>query len=179
MVQTESGPVRLPLRARCRVNQGTVYLPDGRHGPLLEGSVREMPEVQRAAADRTPDAWAWSAFAGAPYQWGGVTPLGVDCSGMVQTTFAARGVSLPRDAWQQAALGVPVAAGALAPGDLCFFRGEATDRISHVALYAGNDAIVHSTVACGSVVRERWAPGCRAAALRERLLSARRLATAR
>ena len=63
----------------------------------------------------------------------------------------------------------------LAPGDLCFFRGETTERITHVAFYAGEDTIVHSTVACGEVVRERWEDGSRASALRRRFVSARRV----
>ena len=42
------------------------------------------------------------SFAGTPYQWGGVTPWGADCSGLVQTVFWLHGVTLPRDAWQQA-----------------------------------------------------------------------------
>jgi hypothetical protein len=43
-----------------------------------------------------------------------------------------------------------------------------------VAIYAGGDTIVHSTVACGEVVREGWGDGTRAAALRQRFVSARR-----
>lgn len=167
--------VRLPLRARVVLEGGAVRLPGDHVGEVIEGSVREASAVQRDAAQVRPDDWAWAEFAGAPYQWGGVTPLGVDCSGMIQTTFAARGVSLPRDCWQQAAVGTMVAWDALAPGDLCFFRGETTERITHVAIYAGDDTIVHSTVACGQVVRERWGDGNRAAALRQRFVSARRL----
>lgn len=168
-------PTVLPLRARVILEEGAVRLPDERLAVVVEGSVREVREVRRAAQAVTPDAWAWEAYASAPYQWGGVTPLGVDCSGLVQTTFAARGVSLPRDGWQQAAIGAAVPLEAARPGDLLFFHGEATDRITHVAIYAGNDVIVHSTVGCGEVVRESWSAGSRAAPLRERWVSARRM----
>ena len=167
--------VRLPLRARVIIEDAVVRLPGDRVGTVVDGSVRDAGAVRRSAEATTPDEWAWAAFGGAPYQWGGVTPLGVDCSGMVQTTFAARGVSLPRDGWQQATAGEAVARDALAAGDLCFFRGETTERITHVAIYAGDDTIVHSTVACGEVVRERWGDGTRAAALRQRFVSARRV----
>ncbi len=174
-VEVDGARARLPLRARVVLADGRVRLPGDQVGTVIDGSVREAAAVRRGAEAVSPDAWAWAEFGGAPYQWGGVTPLGVDCSGLVQTTFAARGVNLPRDAWQQAAVGSPVARDALVPGDLCFFRGEATERITHVAIYAGDDTLVHSTVACGEVVRERWADGARAAALRQRFVSARRV----
>lgn len=174
-VEVDGGGVELPLRARVIIEGATVRLPGDRAGRVVEGSVRDLDAVRRNAEGTSPDAWAWAEFGGSPYQWGGVTPLGVDCSGLVQTTFAARGVSLPRDGWQQAAVGTVVPRDALAPGDLCFFRGETTERITHVAIYAGDDTIVHSTVACGEVVRERWGDGTRAAALRQRFVSARRV----
>jgi cell wall-associated NlpC family hydrolase len=174
-VDVDGVGVQLPLRARVVLEGSVVRLPGDRVGRVVKGSVREAEEVRDTSVGRSADEWAWSHFGGAPYQWGGVTPLGVDCSGMVQTTFAARGVSLPRDGWQQSAIGTLVPRESLAQGDLCFFRGTTTERITHVAFYAGDDTIVHSTVACGEVVRERWDDGSRAAPLRERLVSARRV----
>lgn len=174
-VAVDGTTVRLPLRSRVVLDGSVVRLPGDKVGRVVKGSVREADEVRESAAGRSPDEWAWAQFAGAPYQWGGVTPLGVDCSGLIQTTFAARGVSLPRDGWQQAAVGALVPRESLTAGDLCFFRGETTERITHVALYAGDETIVHSTVACGEVVREPWGDGSRAAALRQRFVSARRV----
>jgi len=175
-VDVDGVSVRLPLRARVVLEGSVVRLPGDRVGRVVKGSVREAGEVRETSAGRRPDEWAWSHFGGSPYQWGGVTPLGVDCSGLIQTTFSARGVNLPRDAWQQAATaGAAVPRESLAPGDLCFFRGETTERITHVALYAGEGTIVHSTVACGEVVRERWEDGSRASALQQRFVSARRV----
>ena len=175
VAETETGPVQLPLRARVVPSNGRIGLTDGRQARIVTGVVRTMDEVIRSARSISPDLWAWRAFWGAPYLWGGVTPAGVDCSGLVQTTFAARGVPLPRDAWQQATAGTLVPPHAIQPGDLCFFRGETTERITHVAIYAGDHTIVHSTVRLGAVVRERWTEGS-ATALRDRLVAVRRIA---
>jgi cell wall-associated NlpC family hydrolase len=99
----------------------------------------------------------------------------VDCSGLVQTTFAARGLALPRDAALQVDTGAVVQLGAQRPGDLLFFRGENGDHITHVAFAAEADTLIHSTVSCGGVLMEPWLPGTRASALREKLVAVRRL----
>jgi len=167
--------LRLPLRARVALANGVMRLPDGAAATLVEGEVAPAARAASAALEQSPERWALERFAGSPYQWGGVTPWGVDCSGLVQTTFAARGVLLPRDASQQVACGAQVPLDAVGPGDLLFFRGEDTPRITHVAFAAPSGGLVHSTVACGGVVAESWLPGTRAAPLRERLVAARRM----
>lgn len=167
--------VRLPLRARVSLDGNTVRLPDGRQGRLAGGSVPAAAAAMASALDTPPHRWALDHFPGSPYQWGGVTPWGVDCSGLVQTTFAVRGVLLPRDSSQQVACGVDVPVESPRAGDLLFFRGESTPRITHVAFAGEGDTLVHSTVSCGGVLSESWSPGTRAAALRERLVAVRRL----
>ncbi|HEX5818391.1 MAG TPA: C40 family peptidase [Gemmatimonadales bacterium] len=175
--RVERGVVRLPMRARVTTQGAGIELPDGRWGAVFEGSVPAADAVQADARKLRPDAWAWTWFAGTHYQWGGVTPLGVDCSGLVQTTFAARGVPMPRDAYQQAAVGREVTLAEAGPGDLLFFRGDSGDRITHVAFLSDDDQLVHSTLSCGGVVREPWGPGTRAASLRDKLVAARRVET--
>jgi len=100
---------------------------------------------------------------------------GVDCSGVVQTTFLARGITLPRDSSEQVACGAAVSPDAVRPGDLLFFRGGDGERVTHVAFAGEADTLVHSTIACGGMVQEPWLPGSRAASLRERLVAVRRL----
>jgi cell wall-associated NlpC family hydrolase len=168
--------VWLPLRARAAFEDGGLRLPDGRHGRLAQGSVPRARENTTAARDVAPERWALEHFAGAPYEWGGVTPWGVDCSGLVQTTYAARGVMLPRDARLQAELGAIIARDAVQAGDLLFFRSETGSAITHVAFAADANTLIHSTVSCGGVLSESWLPGTRAAGLWERLEAVRRLA---
>jgi cell wall-associated NlpC family hydrolase len=103
-----------------------------------------------------------------------VTEYGVDCSGLVQTTFAARGVALPRDSSTQAREGTEVALEAVLPGDLLFFS-ENGRTVTHVAFSAAGDCLTHSTVSCGGVLTESWAAGHRAAQLRPQFVTARRI----
>jgi cell wall-associated NlpC family hydrolase len=167
--------VRLPLRARAALEGTKVRLPDGRRAELVEGEVPAADDATAAARAQAPERWALERFEGAPYEWGGVTPWGVDCSGLVQTTFAARGLTLPRDAALQVEIGAVVQLGSQRPGDLLFFRGENGDHITHVAFAAEADTLIHSTVSCGGVLMEPWLPGTRGAVLREKLVAVRRL----
>jgi cell wall-associated NlpC family hydrolase len=176
LVRATGWQMTLPLRARIILEQEVVVLPGGRRGRVAVGSVRSMPEVTKAARAKAPEHWAAEYFLGSPYQWGGVTPWGVDCSGLVQTTFAARAVGLPRDAAQQVSVGAVISPEAIRPGDLLYFRSEIdSGSITHVAFAGEADTLVHSTLACGGVVVESRLPGSRAATLLERLVAVRRL----
>jgi len=167
--------VKLPVRARVGIRGADLTLPDGATGALIAGRVRPLAEARRRARELAPERWATETFAGAPYEWGGVTPWGVDCSGLVQTTYLARGTTLPRDARDQARVGVEVAADRTRPGDLLFFS-ERADGITHVAFAGPGDTLVHSTLSCGGFVVECWGAGTRAAFLRDRLVTIRRIA---
>lgn len=83
-------------------------------------------------------------FLGIPYLWGGSTPKGFDCSGLIQRIFRLHGVTLPRDSDQQAWVGVAKPVGDdLAPGDLLFF-GRAAQRITHVAMVLPDRLFLHA-----------------------------------
>jgi cell wall-associated NlpC family hydrolase len=166
--------ISLPLLARAAASADQWELASGWRGRLAAGSVLSAQAMTRSARGTRPIDWATAHFSGTPYLWGGVTPWGVDCSGLVQTTFAARGQVLPRDSREQAKCGSAVAPAAIEPGDLLFFS-ESGSRITHVAFAGEGETLVHSTLACGGFIVESWQPGSRASRLREQLVAVRRL----
>lgn len=84
-------------------------------------------------------------FLGYQYVWGGRTPKGFDCSGLVQTTFGLLGVTLPRDSRQQQKQHLLTADSAAAePGDLLFF-GASEEKVTHVAIALGKLRFIHAS----------------------------------
>jgi cell wall-associated NlpC family hydrolase len=86
-------------------------------------------------------------YLGVPYVWGGESPSGFDCSGLVAYVYAQVGVSLPHYTGAQWNMGVPVDRANLEPGDLVFFDG-----LGHVGIYIGGGQFIHAPHT-GDVVR--------------------------
>lgn len=74
-------------------------------------------------------------FIGTPYQWGGTTPRGFDCSGFVQYVYSHFGINLPRVSRDQAAYGKPVSAANARAGDLVYY-GQGSG-VHHIGIYLG------------------------------------------
>jgi hypothetical protein len=93
-------------------------------------------------------AEAAKQFLNVPYVWGGKTPFGLDCSGLVQLVLNLAGFSFPRDAWQQAEIGEELVFEKSRPepeeGDLLFFR-RAENRIHHVGISLGGSQFIHAS----------------------------------
>jgi cell wall-associated NlpC family hydrolase len=78
-------------------------------------------------------------YLGVPYRWGGASPSGFDCSGLVMYAFAQIGVSLPHSSYAQYGMGSPVSRDQLQPGDIVFFDG-----LGHVGIYVGGNSFIHA-----------------------------------
>ena len=74
---------------------------------------------------------------GKPYQWGATGPGSYDCSGLAQAAWAAAGVSIPRDTYEQWAALPHISSSAIQPGDLLYYDG-----VGHVAVYVGDGYII-------------------------------------
>ncbi|MGV9981306.1 C40 family peptidase [Micromonospora wenchangensis] len=104
----------------------------GRPDPLwvAETDVTDLPATPPTADDVLAVATRLRDVA---YVWGGLSGHGIDCSGLVHLVWRRLGVTLPRDADDQAAATTPVPAGEERPGDLYFFARPGRD-IHHVGL---------------------------------------------
>jgi cell wall-associated NlpC family hydrolase len=99
----------------------------------------EWPGLPRAG-DPVAEA---RAYLGTPYEWGGLTERGIDCSGLVHMGYRRLGRLVPRDAHEQEAAAEALEEGDLRPGDLVFFGPR--ERADHIAFWLGEGQILHAT----------------------------------
>jgi gamma-D-glutamyl-L-lysine dipeptidyl-peptidase len=97
-----------------------------------------LPEP-RLSADPVEEA---RAYLGAPYEWGGMTERGIDCSGLVHIADRRLGRLVPRDADQQEEAGRTVREHELTRGDLITYGEQSA---THIAFWLGDGRILHST----------------------------------
>jgi cell wall-associated NlpC family hydrolase len=139
------------------------------------GTIWSTSGVSAAGAARrvVPDA---ERYIGVPYVYGGSTPKGFDCSGLVQYVYRQEGVDLPRTSRQMAGSGYAIdpSPRAMAVGDLMLFAQDGT--VSHVALYAGGGRFIHSS-SSGNGVRYDDLSSQRGRWFADHLVKVRRVAT--
>lgn len=94
---------------------------------------------------------AAAAQVGAPYRYGGASPRGFDCSGLVFFAYRRAGLRVPRTTRDLYRRARPIAVQALQPGDLLFFDFES--KVGHVAIYAGDNQFIHAPSSGKQVTR--------------------------
>lgn len=128
-----------------------VELPDTRSGFVPQNACLKGDVVSGKPVTGESILETAGRFRGIPYLWGGTSAKGFDCSGYTKTVFDLHGMHLPRDASQQVMEGVDLGTALdfnrFCPGDLLFFgsiREDGSERVTHVAIYAGDGRIIHA-----------------------------------
>lgn len=107
---------------------------------IFEG---EMPDASSSAGQAAVDLAA--QFLGVPYVWGGTSPSGFDCSGLMQYVYNQLGYKINRVAEDQMKNGIAISRENLAPGDLVgFYSSPGSGYISHIGMYVGNGIMIHA-----------------------------------
>ena len=118
---------------------------------LPAGQMRSLQPVDAASTGARIVETA-KRFLGLPYLWGGMSSYGYDCSGFAYNMHRSVGITIPRDASDQAKAGQLVEKPDLQPGDLLFFAyEEGKGRVHHVGIYCGSGQMIHSPDSQGAV----------------------------
>lgn len=88
---------------------------------------------------------------GVPYRWGGISPSGFDCSGLVKYSYSKAGIWLPRTAADMF-YNRGYRVGSLHPGDLMFFAPTKASRPTHVAMYIGAGKMIMASSSKGVMI---------------------------
>ena len=131
-----------------------VLLPGGRPGYVEEKDLlyhKNIPEGEKLRDSLLDTALL---FLNTPYEWGGRTVAGIDCSGLVNIVFRVHGIDVPRNADDQYLAARSIKGKDLRKGDLVFLADQAKkDRITHVMIYDGEGQLMEAAMEPGKAWR--------------------------
>ena len=120
-------------------------MPSGTGNAVSSGSTSSSGNVSYTGTATGAQILAKAeSYLGTPYVYGGASPSGFDCSGLVYYVFGTFGISVGRTPAEQYNAGSPVDKGSLQPGDIVLFAGTGGSGITHAGIYAGNGQFIHS-----------------------------------
>lgn len=148
---TEAAPVTVAGSNNTVGTAGTTTIDRGAYQQAISSVLTDGAAKNKIIQDALQ-------YLGVPYVWGGTTPAGFDCSGLIYYCYKLEGRTIPRVSQGQSTQGQYVNIGELQPGDLVFWGGVGTAH--HVGLYIGNGQYIHApqpgeTVKIGSIAYYR------------------------
>jgi cell wall-associated NlpC family hydrolase len=111
-----------------------------------------MGDKAEAAYYNTKAVTVAKSYIGVPYRWGGMSPSGFDCSGLVKYSYAKAGRTLNRTAAQMFYGNGYRIYSYIQPGDLMFFAPTKASRPTHVAMYIGNGKMIMASSSKGVMI---------------------------
>ncbi len=117
----------------------TVQLLNGESFRLKNATIKPIKQIMSNETTGRLIIKEANRFLGVPYLWGGVTPMGFDCSGFTRSIFDRFGFYLPRDTKDQIRVGTKITRTDIKSGDLLFFK-------RHVAIAVNNDEFIHASI---------------------------------
>lgn len=121
-------------------NDGLMGYVSSEYINVFEG---EIPDFTSAPGQAAVDLAA--TFLGVPYVWGGTSPAGFDCSGLMQYVYNQLGYKINRVAADQMKNGIAVSRENLMPGDLVgFYSSPGSGYVSHIGMYVGDGMMIHA-----------------------------------
>lgn len=137
---------------RTRKNIGLFLSPDGNKYKISLNNISPIASAKNQPNTGSKIVREAKRFLDTPFLWGGMTPFGFDCSGIVQMIYKRFGIILPRDSKDQSKVGEKVQFEKVKPGDLIYSPG-------HVVIAMAKNKIIHASLGEGGVAINSLKPG--------------------